>query len=99
MIRLENWCIVLPMDPYKAPEILANMGAFLQGHAYGHPRHEDGKLVTTSKIVGYKEEEDTFLTQSGSEYMLGKVDDAYDKAFPGAKERMIATLQSREVES
>jgi hypothetical protein len=51
MIKIENWSIV-NKDPFKAPELRKQ---YLQGNVYGHPKHEDEKLIITSSIVKEKD--------------------------------------------
>lgn len=85
---LENWSVVYHVNsPYDAPEL---WGRALHGFVYGHPRIPDGKEVTTSKIVGISERK--ILTNSGTAYTLGKVDEKYEKLFPNALERLFNAL-------
>lgn len=72
-IRIENWRVVVrDKDFYKAPECGVNC---LSGDVYGHPRHEDGTCVTTTKIV---DSDGKFVkTRSGSLYELGVMDADY----------------------
>ncbi len=73
-IKIKNWSVVAEEAPYTAPELLPMR---LRGKVYGHPRHENGTIVTTSiitKVNGRKVE-----THSGSHYALGKIDVQYRK--------------------
>jgi len=81
---LNNWGVVyLSMDPYLAPE--------LRGQALCGIREEDGKSITTSRIVG-KTIDGCVVTASGSVYSLGTVDPVYEELFPNARERLVNTL-------
>ena len=86
-IKIENWAIVSPQDPYTAPELLRFS---LKGEVYGHPRFSDGFEVTTSYIIGSDGE--TITTKSGSKYELGKVKDEYEKLYPNARSRLFKSL-------
>jgi hypothetical protein len=61
-------------DTYAAPELGRN---YLQGDVFGHPRHEDGKNVTTSRISKVKGR--LVKTRSGSVYRLGRIKPEYRK--------------------
>lgn len=69
MIILKNWFVCSKgggaENPYF-PEIM--QPHYLSGEVYGHPRFEDGKFVTTSRIV--KVEGRQLTTKSGSVYYL-----------------------------
>lgn len=56
-----------------------------------HPKWTYETRVTTSEIRGRRG--DLVVTASGNEYELGDVDPAYEAAFPGAKERLLASLK------
>lgn len=48
MITLRNWCVKLEdSDGYTAPEMIER---YLVGEVFGHPKHEDGKAISTSPI-------------------------------------------------
>jgi len=47
-VVLNNWAVMGESDPYKAPE---QFGPRLSGDVLGHPKHDDGKHVTTSPLV------------------------------------------------
>lgn len=91
-MRLENWSVVVQptANPYMAPEQLKSC---LHGKIYGHSRFEDGSNVTTSEIIGINK--DKIETYSGSIYELGKVDPLYEKKYPDAKNRLIASLTNK----
>ena len=90
MIKIENWSIV-NKDPYRAPEVQKQ---YLKGNVYGHPKHEDEKLIITSSLI--KEKDGFIITKSGNIYELGKVDKEYEKFFPDAKNRLINFLKNKE---
>lgn len=70
-VRLENWSTVFVDDdnPYRAPELRVMR---LHGEVYGHPRHEDGKIVITSRVVDLDLGGRMAKTKSGSAYSLGE---------------------------
>jgi hypothetical protein len=70
--RLENWCVI--SNPYTAPELSPQR---LCGTVYGHPRKEDGKKVTTSRVASVDGR--TITTESGTVYVLGHIDPDYRK--------------------
>lgn len=81
---LQNWGVVyLRYDPYLAPE--------LRGQALCGTRVEDGKTITTSRIVG-KTVDNDIVTNSGSIYELGAVDPVYEEMFPNALDRFVKSL-------
>jgi hypothetical protein len=86
-IRLDNWSVVNDGDPYKAPE---QQESRLHGNAFGHPRFDDGKTITTSAIL--TKDGDLILTRSGSRYELGDIDPEYEKIYPNARKRLIDSL-------
>lgn len=84
MFKLENWSILrFTADPYQAPELWKQ---HLIGTVYGHPYIADGKIVSTSSIVGCEGE--FIKTKSGSLYDLGKVNPEYEKEYPNARKRL-----------
>jgi hypothetical protein len=82
-IKLEEWSVVRLENDYFSPE--QNVLRFA-GHAYNHPKFDDGHPVITTCIVGYKN--GVFITRSGSQYELGVVDPDYEKVYPNALERV-----------
>ena len=95
MPRLENWCVTpLAADPYTPPECQAHG---LGGIVTGHPNFADGDSITTSEIKSIKSDADavTVISGNGTEYVLGAVDPAYEKAYPNALRRLIATFNQR----
>lgn len=93
-ITIEDWSVAFGFSP----EVGQTYGcAFrLSGAVYGHPVHPDGHRVTTSPILGIKE--DRIVTWN-REYILGTVDPAYEKAYPLALSRLLrvaATLKGRD---
>ena len=82
--RLENWAIVFhPVDLYLAPELRAQ---HLNGEVFGHPDHADGKIVTTSRILGYDPETNEVVCFS-RRYKLGQISLDYEKTYPEAEKR------------
>lgn len=71
MLRIEDWFMVVDVDPYKPPEMQI---ACLQGFAYGHPRFDDGMFITTSRLVDLDIPNAIAKTCSGHSYQLGKPD-------------------------
>lgn len=74
MYYLDNWSVLPGGGPYTAPEV---GGKVLSGLVYGHPRHQDGKHVTTSRIE--HAEGNIITTHSGSKYELRTPDPEYIK--------------------
>jgi hypothetical protein len=72
LVRLENWRCVPYNDGYMAPEVIKMC---LVGEAYGHEKHEDGTILTTTYITGSKGM--TVQTRSGTFYELATPDPAY----------------------
>lgn len=74
MIKLENWSVVHGnhgnTDSYIAPEFQS-----LRGKVYNHPRHKDGTVVKTSRIIEISGK--IVKTYSGSVYELGEVSPEY----------------------
>lgn len=73
-IKLEGWWLQYTevWNGYTAPEQLK---VRLIGAAFGHPDHQDGKIIKTTRIV--KTEGRTVTTRSGSVYELGEPDARY----------------------
>lgn len=88
-MRMENWSIV-SIDPNlcAAPETLS---LSLQGKVFGHPRFNNGHVITTSSIVG-KNLKNEILTVSGSAYELGQIDQHYEDKFPNARSRLLRSF-------
>ncbi len=90
-MRLENWglcCGQALRNPYMAPEL---QKIYLCGTVYGHPNHQDGKFITTSRVIAVRKKghrETMVDTRSGSVYVLGTVDPEYEKLFPNALQRV-----------
>jgi hypothetical protein len=85
MIVLKNWSLVGDNNPYTAPEL---QRVHLHGFVYGHPRHLDGKQVTTSSLISFSR--GIAVTRSGSKYRIiaNNVDPEYEKRFPNAYHRL-----------
>lgn len=62
----------------------------LIGKVEGHPEHEDGHVAITSKLVG-QTEDGLIVTKSGSYIELGEPKADYEKTFPDAKRRLLAS--------
>jgi hypothetical protein len=78
MKTLNNWTLYYNADPYKAPELWKLR---LAGEIAGHPRHYDGKTVSTSSVLSIKDDNGVLVaeTRSGSLYKLGNPDKLYAK--------------------
>jgi hypothetical protein len=87
-ITLENWSIIDFGSAYYAPEQLTT---HFKGNAYGHPNFEDGEPVITTRIISFNH--GIFETFSESQYVLGKVDPEYEKLYPNALLRVIASVK------
>ena len=73
-IKITNWSVAGENSPYLAPELIQIR---LNGEVYNHPKFKDGSEITTSiikKADGLK-----ITTQSGSKYLLDKIDPKYKK--------------------
>jgi hypothetical protein len=79
---LENWSIV-----EQSNSVTEVAGQCLSGTVYGNPRFCGGTSVITSPIVSICD--GTVHTKSGSIYQLGHVNNAYETAFPNARERLL----------
>ena len=78
MPRLENWSVINYDDsPYLAPELRTTM---LQGEIYNdeNNRFEDGKKITTSRLLELNFEENYGFTLSGTRYILGNMSKDYE---------------------
>jgi hypothetical protein len=69
----------------------------LQGKVYSHPTYRDGIVVVTSPIIGGNAKEKIVNTFSGSHYLLGKVNEDYEKMFPDAEARVLKQIQMMEI--
>jgi len=82
IVRIEDWALV-PRSHYPGD-------LCLHGVIFGHPKHDDGKQVRTSVIVG---KVGKFIqTAGGSLYELGKVRKEYEQKFPDAFNRIMKCL-------
>lgn len=88
-IQLDQWFCTpaAEYDPYTPPE---KMLSLLAGIATGHPKNPLPHPVTCSPAVGKRG--NLIVTKSGSEYELLEVETGYEAAFPGARERVFASL-------
>ena len=84
MPKLENWSTILYVDG-------KNDRVVLHGYVYGHPRHKDGKEVSTTEFK-LCTDDGLIQTQSGTVYELGAVDPEYEKLFPDARRRLMANI-------
>jgi hypothetical protein len=87
LILIDRWGIIGSNDPYRAPEL---QQFSLRGDVYNHPNFFDGESARTSYIVGRRGQ--CVVTYSGSKYILGHPDEAYEKRFPNARERVLKNL-------
>lgn len=93
MAELRNWFIENTTDdPFKAPEA---QKIVLTGNVYGHPKQPDGKLVSTSPLIGRLG--DKVVTQSRTEYDLGEPLSDYEAQYPNAKSELLGSLERLEV--
>ncbi len=91
--HINNWVVTLdPRKPYDAPE---NRVEVLGGEVTGHPDHEDGKALVTSAVQSWDPVQGAVITATGTAYVLGDPHPQYEKNFPGAKARLIKSLQER----
>ena len=90
-MKLEDWSITAHKDPFRAPELTIQR---LSGKIYGHPNYEDGDEITTSPISDSNG--DKIVTESGSEYELGEVNQVYEALFPNARARLFANFKKEE---
>lgn len=82
-MRIENWSLVIVgQDETQS----------LTGQVFGHPRFSDGKIVTTSLIVG-KNNRNEIITKSGNFYELGRINQAYETNSPNARNRLLNRLK------
>jgi hypothetical protein len=85
--KLENWSVATLGTPYTAPELILSA---LIGNIYGHHTFKDGLNITTSAIIGKRN--DFIVTRSGSLYELGEVSKEYESLYPNAKSRLLDSL-------
>ena len=89
-IKLDNWSFCsVGEDDYTPPEMLVPV---LCGKVLNHPNHRDGKIVTTSRVIGKRN--GLVVTKSGTEYELLEVDPKYERHFPNAKDRLFKELKN-----
>lgn len=87
-MKIENWAIVgSPFGPFKPYS--SEYEISISGTVYGNPKFEDGKWITTSKIVGYDFDANCVITKSNSLYELGTVNPDYEKEYPDAYNRLL----------
>ena len=90
MKRLDNWSLIR-YDHGNGPR------QCLHGNVSGHPEFPDGVSITTTpvaKAIGH--ERFAVRTESGSWYLLGTIDPEYDKRYPSAGKRLVASYQAQE---
>jgi len=84
--KITNWSITYRpnIDAYTAPELIT---MHLQGKV-------DGEQRLTSAIIGKRsvDEDVSIVTEDETHYLLGQVDPEYEKQFPNALLRVLATL-------
>lgn len=68
--RIEDYSFIT-YSPYAPPEV----GCYLRGAVYDHPKHTDGSYIRTSQVVTIKGDEVT--TESGTVYKLGSMSSEY----------------------
>lgn len=82
MLKLEDWALFGHPLGVAVPR--------LNGKVYGHTKFVEGESVTTSAVIGKRDGK--VVTKSGSEYTLGKANADYEKEYPGARERLLESL-------
>ena len=83
---VEGWLIV------KNPEDPEN-NIYFQGKIYNPGMGFNGELIETARIVAYYPGRDLFSDENGKLYRLGRVHPEYEKKFPNAKRRLLASLR------
>lgn len=81
-MRIEDWSLII---------VAQEKTRSLHGYIFGHPKFNNGKLITTSPIVG-KNDQDEVVTNSGNSYELGQVSQDYEARFPGARKILLDSL-------
>lgn len=61
------------------------------GTAFGHPKYEDGTPIKTGRVLNYKS--GIFTTISGSQYILGKVNDEFEFQYPNAYSQLVSMAE------
>ena len=85
IVLIKNWCIITtPYDPKGTISF--------QGNFYGHSTIADGEIAITSRIIHYYSDRDLFASLN-TLYRLCKVDSEYEKKFPNARKRLLASLR------
>lgn len=82
-VRLENWSVTQFDQPWLAPEIRETR---LQGAIYGHPAHEDGRIVTLGPATAIDASFRMVVTDR-TIYLLGAIKPEYAAAFENAEDR------------
>ena len=82
---LEGWSTV------EQPSPDGGVVLCLKGRVFGHPRFNSADSVTTSAIIGFREEGDVLIviSRTGSEYVLSRPQNGK----PFAKKRLMRQLQ------
>ncbi len=92
IMKLQNWSVrSRPWGQFESPE---QEGSCLYGLIVGHSLHRDGREVLTSRLAGRRA--NCVVTSSGSEYELGEIDPAYERTYPEARQRLLASLEPLE---
>jgi hypothetical protein len=82
---VERWLIVKkPEDPES--------NIYFQGEIYNLGMGFNGELRETARIVAYYPDRDLFSDENGKLYRLGRVHPEYEKKFPNARRRLLASL-------
>lgn len=94
-MEIKNWSIVSGGDSYVAPELSKYR---LLGKVYENPFFEDGREVTTSRIVKIRDKgtHKEVITQSGSVYKVYKdeVNHECEELFPDYYNRLKLTYNN-----
>lgn len=89
---LKEWAIIINnknpyMSSYECPK-------HCMGKVYGNPRFEDGKVIITSKIIRFIEEQDVIIVETKhNKYIIEKESMAKDFAELYGKNRIWNTLK------
>ena len=94
MVELKKWSVFATPSPngYTPPELCVSR---LHGHAYGHPRFEDGVEIDTTRIMEmYMENECLVARTRNTTYLLRRenIDPRYENAFPGAFDKIVGGI-------
>jgi len=93
-VKIINWALIPgQIDHHQnlAPEQIT---FHLSGEVYGHPDHKDGKRIRTSRIIHTNKAAGTVHT-TNRVYTLGNPLPEYEALYPGARERLLNTENTK----